>query len=58
VDFEDIGRIREEEFEACDDDLVHLGVASIGVEYSNVWQREFENCSATWSATLSTHHDD
>jgi cytosine/adenosine deaminase-related metal-dependent hydrolase len=42
VDFEDIGRIRKEEFEARDNDLVHLGVASIGVEYSNVWQKEFE----------------
>ena len=34
--------IRKEEFEARDNDLVHLGVASIGVEYSNVWQKEFE----------------
>jgi 5-methylthioadenosine/S-adenosylhomocysteine deaminase len=42
VDFEDIGRIRKDEFEARDNDLVHLGVASIGVEYSNVWQKEFE----------------
>jgi cytosine/adenosine deaminase-related metal-dependent hydrolase len=42
VDFEDISRIRKEEFEARGNDLLHLGVASIGVEYSSVWQKEFE----------------
>src|SRR5439155_14658064 len=41
VDFKDVERLRNEEFTSGDKDLLHLGIASIGVEYSKVWQKEF-----------------
>jgi cytosine/adenosine deaminase-related metal-dependent hydrolase len=41
VDFDDVERLRNEEFTSGDKDLLHLGIASIGVEYSEVWQKEF-----------------
>jgi len=46
VDFEDIERLRAAEFGKNPDDLLHLGVASIGVEYSKVWIEEFATARA------------
>jgi cytosine/adenosine deaminase-related metal-dependent hydrolase len=40
VDFEDIKRLQDEEFKQAGG-LLHLGVCSIGVEFSKVWQDEF-----------------
>jgi cytosine/adenosine deaminase-related metal-dependent hydrolase len=41
VDFDDIRRLQREEFNDERSGLLHLGIASIGAEYSKVWQSEF-----------------
>ncbi len=46
IDFDDLFRLQKADFSQNGDDLLHLGVASIGVEFSSVWQDEFATARA------------
>lgn len=54
VDFDDIRQLQREEFGEERAGLLHLGVASIGVEYSKVWQKEFAT-ARSMGLPLSAH---
>jgi 5-methylthioadenosine/S-adenosylhomocysteine deaminase len=62
IDLDDVLRLRSERF-ATDDGLLHLGIASRGVEYSQpeIWQREFafarEHGLPITTHTMMTAHD-
>jgi 5-methylthioadenosine/S-adenosylhomocysteine deaminase len=62
IDLDDVLRLRNERF-ASDDGLLHLGIASRGVEYSQpeIWQREFafarEHGLPITTHTMMTAHD-
>jgi cytosine/adenosine deaminase-related metal-dependent hydrolase len=62
IDLDDVLRLRSERF-ASDDGLLHLGIASRGVEYSQpeIWQREFafarEHGLPITTHTMMTAHD-
>lgn len=62
IDFDDVLRLRRERFDRADG-LLHLGIASRGVDYSQqeIWQREFafarEHGLPITTHTMMTAHD-